>query len=79
MGWPITKAVANLEAETVPDFLVQQKFMYYGLPKELLSDYVTSLLANVIEYYLQNLYTQYKYTTTYYCKLTKRLRTLTIS
>lgn len=64
-GWLIAKVVKNVEAKTIIDFLISEIFIYYRLLKELLSDNGTNFLANVVKYYLQKLYTQYKYTIAY--------------
>lgn len=56
-GWPIAKAVKDVRAETVADFLVQKIFMHHAPPKEFLSDNSTNFLVNVVENYLQKLYT----------------------
>ena len=73
-GWPITKAVKNVEAETITKFLIQEIFMYYGLPKELLSDNGTNFLANVVKHYLQKLHTQHRYMTAYHPRTNEKVK-----
>ena len=75
-GWPIIKVVKDIEIETVTNVLVQEIFMHYGSPKELLSDNGTNLLANVVEYYLRKLHIQYRYITAYYCQTNRKVENL---
>lgn len=75
-GWLVAKAVKDAEAETVADFLVQEIFMHYGPPKELLSDNGTNLLANVVEHYLRKLHTRHRYTTAYHPRTNGKVENL---
>ena len=74
--WPYAKTVKDAEAETIADFLVQEIFMHYGPPKELLSDNGTNFLANVVEHYLQKFHTRYRYTTAYHPRTNRKFENL---
>ena len=52
--WPEAKAIPNMKAETVAEFLYKEIFCRHGIPEEILSDRKTSFINEVIkELYLK--------------------------
>ena len=47
--WPEAKAIPNIKAETVAEFLYKEIFCRHGIPEEILSDRETSFINEVIK------------------------------
>jgi len=54
-AWPVAKAVPKADAETIADFLHDEIYLYYGAPKEIITDRGPNLWAPAMEAYVSKL------------------------
>ena len=63
--WPEAKAIPNMKAETVAEFLYKEIFCRHGIPEEILSDRGTSFINEVIKELCLKFQTKHRLTTAY--------------
>ena len=63
--WPEVKALTNIRAETVAEFIYEDVISRHGIPQEILSDRGTSFVNRVIDQLCQNYQTKHRLTSPY--------------
>lgn len=65
-GWPLAKAIAVANQETIADFIHDEIFLPYGTPKEILSDMGPNLLSGAVTHFVRKIGTRHRTTTPYH-------------
>ncbi|OMJ12683.1 Retrovirus-related Pol polyprotein from transposon [Smittium culicis] len=63
--WPIAQAVANIQSETVINFLLTEVVQQYGIPTQIITDRGSNFLSDITLEFYKNLEIKHTPTTTY--------------
>jgi len=63
--WPEARAIPDIKAETVAEFIYKEIICRHGVPKEILSDRGTSFVNQVIDKLCENYQTKHRLTSSY--------------
>ena len=63
--WPEAKAISDIKANTVAEFIYKEIICRHGVPKEILSDRGTSFVNQVIDKLCENFQTKHRLTSSY--------------
>ena len=63
--WPEAKAIPNMKAETVAEFIYKEIICRHGVPEEILSDRGTSFINETIKELCQKFQTKHRLTSSY--------------
>ena len=57
--WPKARAISDIKADTVAQFIYEEIICHHGIPKEILSDRGTSFINQVIKKLCENYQTKH--------------------